>query len=58
MKTKEIDEKSIDILDKKRIKEIITEFKIGKEFTNDFLKAIIKKIEVYSNLKIEIFFRI
>ena len=45
-------------LDEKRIKEIITDYKNGKEITNEFLKSIIKRIEVYSDLKIEIIFNL
>lgn len=45
-------------LEEKRIKEIITDYKNGKEITNGFLKEIIKRIEVYSDLRVEIIFYI
>ena len=41
-----------------RIKGIIEDYKNGKEFTNDFLKEIIKRIEVYSDLRVEVTFNL
>ena len=54
----ELEEKNKTNLDTKRLKEIIEQFKSGAEFTNEFLKEIIERIEVYSNLKIEITFNL
>ena len=54
----ELEEKNKTNLDTKRLKEIIEQFKSGVEFTNEFLKEIIDRIEVYSNLKIEITFNL
>ncbi len=47
---------STNKLDEKKLRKIIQDFKDGKEITNEFLKEIINRIEVYSNLKIEIEF--
>lgn len=54
----EIENNNKSDLDEKRIREIITDYKNGKEITNEFLKSIIKRIEVYSNLKVEIIFNL
>ena len=53
----ELEEKNKSKLDPKRIREIITDFKNGVEFTNEFLKEIINRIEVYKDLKVEITFK-
>ena len=45
-------------LDEKRIKEIVQKFKTGNYMSNDFLKEIINKIEVYSENRIEITFNL
>lgn len=57
-KSIELEEKNKSTLDEKKIKEIVEELKKGTAFTNEILKQIINKIEVYSNLKIEITFNI
>lgn len=54
----EIENNNKSDLDEKRIREIITDYKNGKEITNEFLKLIIKRIEVYSDLKVEIIFNL
>lgn len=54
----EIENNNKSDLDEKKIREIITDYKNGKEITNDFLKLIINRIEVYSNLKVEIIFNL
>ena len=41
-------------LDENRIREIVKQFKKGNYITNEFLKEIINKIEVYSKNRIEI----
>ena len=53
-----LEEKNKSKLDPKRIREIIEDFKNGVEFTNDFLKEIINRIEVYKDLKVEITFNL
>ena len=55
---KEIEQNNGNKLEKKRIKEVVNEFKNGKCINNDFLKEIINKIEVYSKNRIEITFNI
>ena len=58
IKIEEIENNNKSDLDEKRIREIITDYKNGNEITNEFLKSIIKRIEVYSNLKVEIIFNL
>ena len=48
-KTKDIDEK---------IKNIIIDFKNGKEFTNEVIKQLIERIEVYEDMKIDIMYKV
>ncbi len=45
-------------LDEKQIKKVVQEIKNGNNKSNDFLKKIINKIEVYSENKIEITFNV
>lgn len=45
-------------INEERIKGIIEDYKNGKEFTNEFLKEIIKRIEVYSDLRVEVIFNL
>ncbi len=54
----ELKEGNDNTLDEKKVKEIIQEFKEGKFMTNNFLKEIISKIEVYSKNKIQITFNL
>lgn len=44
------------ILSKDKIKEIVTDFKSCKDFSNEILKKIVNRIEIYSNRHIEIVF--
>ena len=37
---------------------IIMDFKCGKEFTNDIIKLLIDRIEVYEDMKIDIFYKV
>ena len=52
----ELEEKNRGKINNERIKEIIDDFKNGREFTNEILKEIINKIEVYEDLKVIITF--
>lgn len=45
-------------IDQQRIKEIIEDFKSGKEFTNKLLKEIIERIEVYKDGSIKIIYNL
>ena len=47
--TKEIDEK---------IKNIVIDFKNGKEFTNEIITQLIERIEVYEDMKIDIIYKV
>ncbi len=51
-------EKNSSSINKKGIRKIITEFRSGKEVNNEFLKEIIYRIEVYSNNRINIIFKL
>ena len=55
-KIKKLEENNNNIINEKRIKEIINEFQKGKDINNEFLKEIINRIEVYSNNQINIIF--
>ena len=44
---------NVDSIDEK-LKKIIVDFKNGKELTNDIMKMLIKRIEVYEDMKIDI----
>lgn len=44
------------ILNEKELKEIILDFKNGENFTNELIKQFINRIEVYSDLQVEIIF--
>lgn len=54
----ELEQNNTNKIDEKRMKNIILEYKKGKWINNDFLKEIIKKIEVYSKNRIEITFNL
>lgn len=41
-----------------KLKEIIVDFKNGKEFTNEIIKELIEKIEVYEDMKIDIVYKV
>ncbi len=41
-----------------KIKEIIIDFKNGKEFTNEIIKELIERIEVYEDMKIDIVYKV
>ena len=45
-------------LDEKQIKEIIQNLEKGNYITNEFLKEIVNKIEIYSKNRIEIIFNL
>lgn len=53
-----LEENNNNIINEKRIKEIINEFQKGKDINNEFLKEIINRIEVYSNNQINIIFNL
>ena len=62
-KEKEIDKKIIELNDKnilseENLKNIILDFKSGKDLNNDILKQIIEKIEVYQDRTVKLFFKI
>ncbi len=50
----QIEELNKQNLDKKKIREIVFQFQKGKYITNEFLKEMISKIEIYQANKIEI----
>ena len=54
MLIEEIGQNNKNKISEKRIREVIEQFKKGKCMTNEFLKEIINKIEVYSKNRIEI----
>ena len=54
--SKELQEKNKSKLSKENLKKIIIDFKQGKEFTNEILKQLINRIEVYEDKKVEIEF--
>ena len=41
-----------------KIKEIIVNFKNGKDFDNETMKVLIDRIEVYEDMKIDIIYKI
>ncbi len=41
-----------------KLKEIIIDFKNGKEFTNEIIKELIERIEVYEDMKIDIVYKV
>lgn len=53
---KELQEKNTKKLSKENLEKIIIDFKQGKEFTNEILKQLINRIEVYENKKVKIKF--
>ena len=57
-KIEEFEENHNSNINEERIKGIIENYKNGKEFTNEFLKEIIKRIEVYSDLRVEVTFNL
>ena len=57
-KIEEFQENHNSNINEERIKGIIEDYKNGKEFTNEFLKEIIKRIEVYSDLRVEVTFNL
>lgn len=57
-KIEKLEENNNNIINEKRIKEIINEFQKGKDINNEFLKEIINRIEVYSNNQINIIFNL
>ena len=42
----------------KKLKELIIDFKKGKEFTNEIIKELIERIEVYEDMKIDIVYKV
>ena len=53
---KQLQEKNKSKISEENLKKIILDFKQGKEFTNEILKQLIKRIEVYEDKKVEIEF--
>ena len=41
-----------------KLKELIIDFKKGKEFTNEIIKELIERIEVYEDMKIDIVYKV
>lgn len=41
-----------------KVKKIIIDFKNGKEFTNEIIKELIERIEVYEDMKIDIIYKV
>ena len=52
----QLQEKNKNKISEENIKKIIMNFKQGKEFTNEILKQLINRIEVYEDKKVEIEF--
>ena len=52
----ELQEKNKTKLSKENLEKIIIDFKQGKEFTNEILRQLINRIEVYEDKKVEIEF--
>ena len=52
----QLQEKNKSKISEENLKKIIMDFKQGKEFTNEILKQLIKRIEVYEDKKVEIEF--
>ena len=52
----ELQEKNKSKISKENLKKIVRNFKQGKEFTNEILKQLINRIEVYEDKKVEIEF--
>ena len=53
---KQLQEKNKSKISEENLKKIVMDFKQGKEFTNEILKQIINRIEVYEDKKVEIEF--
>ncbi len=54
----ELEQDDKNKIDEKKMRDIVLKFKKGKLISNDFLKEIINKIEIYSKNKIEIIFNL
>ena len=52
----ELQEKNKNKISEDNLKKITMDFKQGKEFTNEILKQLINRIEVYEDKKVEIEF--
>ena len=52
----ELQEKNKSKISEENLKKIVMDFKQGKEFTNEILKQLISRIEVYEDKKVEIEF--
>ena len=52
----QLQEKNKNKISEENLKKIVRNFKQGKEFTNEILKQLIKRIEVYEDKKVEIEF--
>ena len=46
------------IIEDQKLRKAILDYKNGKNITNEFLKKIIDRIEIYSDLRVEIIFKI
>ena len=53
---KELEEKEESKLTQTNLKQIVTDFKNGKNFDNEIMKQIIKKIEVFEDKQVQITF--
>lgn len=58
IKIDELDKKCNDSETSDKFKQIIIDFKNGKEFNNEVLKNLIDKIEIYEDMKIDISYKI
>ena len=52
----QLQEKNKSKISEENLKKIVMDFKQGKEFTNEILKQLINRIEVYEDKKVEIEF--
>ena len=52
----QLQEKNKSKISEENLKKIVMDFKKGKEFTNEILKQLINRIEVYEDKKVEIEF--
>ena len=58
MLIKKLEQNNENKLSKNKIKYVIEEFKKGNYITNEFLKEIIDKIEVYSQNRIKVIYKL
>ncbi len=58
IKIEEFDKKCNDSETNDKFKQIIIDFKNGKEFDNEVLKNLIDRIEIYEDMRIDISYKI